>query len=296
MHAVKKLDPHQLAGKVIDGHSHVGVSLSMFLSGCYPYCQSAQTLLDLMDANDVDCAITFPYGESAYFDIRKYLDTKRRVPRRPPLTPAPFIPENRLLCEEIYEKVPGAAGRILPSLCIDPGRRVREQVKEIERLIEEYPVYGFKVSGIFVQSSHLHLLRRGAAFMRLAEDLNLPVQFHSTAYAGDKYSHSSINLKVARAYPKVRFCMAHCLGFDKPHLDEANNLPNVWVDSAALKIQVEANDIIAPASRRFPTDYADYRTVLHGTYAKERAALDALSLTDRTRVANKNTCSFLFGD
>ncbi len=333
MTTAKRVEAHHLAGKVIDAHSHVGLSFSMYLAGCYPYCQSAQALLDQMDACDVDYAVTFPYGESAYFDAGRYARDRRRVPWSPRLTPAPYIPDNRLLCEEIYEKTPGAAGRILPFLCIDPGRLVREQVREIVRLAQEYPIYGLKSSGIFVQSSHLHLIGRGAPFMRLAEEMNIPVQLHSTAYRGDKCSHNALNLKVARAFPRVRFCMAHCLGFDRPDLEAADALPNVWVDSAAMKIQIEPEDILAPKKRRFPSDYSDYRIVfrdlvrayprtmiwgtdapaytyiekrrytdgstvdfvLHGAYAKERAALDALTPAERLRVSNANTLRYLFG-
>lgn len=334
MAAAKRIEVGRLAGKVIDGHSHIGISPAMYLSGCYPYCQSAAALLAQMDAAGVDAAISFPYGEGAYFDAAAFVRTGRRVPCSPRVSPAPYIPDNRLLCEEIYEKTPGATGRILPFLSIDPGRRIREQVKEVARLAREYPIYGLKSVGVLLQSSHLDLITTAAPLMRLAQDLDIPVLLHSTAYRGDKFSHSALNLKVARAWPGVRFCMAHCLGFDKRHLDEADALPNVWVDSAAMKIQIEAKEIIAPLNRRFKSDYSDYRVVfrdlaraypdtmvwgtdapaytyiekrrypdgstvdfaLHGTYAKERAALDALRPAERRRVANGNTLRFLFGD
>lgn len=333
MTTARRIEAHHLAGKIIDGHTHVGLSLSMYLAGGYPYCQSAQALLAQMDASGVDCAVSFPFGESAYFDAGAFLKTGRRVPWSPRITPAPYVPDNRLLCEEIYEKTPGAAGRILPFLSIDPGRRVREQVREITRLAQEYPVYGLKSVGVVVQSSHLALLTTGAPLMRLAQELDIPVQLHSTAYAGDKFSHNALNLEVARAWPGVRFCLAHCLGFDKPHLDEADALPNVWVDSAAMEIQIKPEDILAPKARRFKSDYTDYRAVfrdlmrayprtmiwgtdapaytyiekrryadgstvnfaLRGAYAKERAALDALRPAERMRVANGNTLGYLFG-
>ena len=111
-------------------------------------------------------------------------------------------------------------------------------------------------------------------------------------------------------------------------------MPNVWVDSAAMKIQVEPDEILAPAPRRFESDYSDHRKVfadlvrayprtmlwgsdspaysyievrryadgsivnftLQGTYEQERAALDAVSETERLTVASRNTRRFLFGD
>jgi len=328
-----RLDSLSLAGKVIDGHTHVGINVAGYFAGNAPYCQSVEDLLYRLNANGVDCAVAFPLGPCSFFDTRRFLLDQRRIPASPRLSAAPYLLENRALCSEVYEKVPGALGRILPFACIDPGRFVRAQIQALEALMAEYPVYGLKAVGVSIQSSHRHLKGKGAAFMRLAEERGLPVLMHSTAYEGDHYSHTRINLEVARAFPNVRFCLAHCLGFDKTHLDEADALPNVWVDSAAMKIQIEPEEILAPPARRFPSDYTDYRRVfadlvqayprtliwgsdspaytyiekrrypdgttvnfaLRGTYEQERAALAALSPELARRAGNLNPRAFLFG-
>jgi predicted TIM-barrel fold metal-dependent hydrolase len=246
---------------------------------------------------------------------------------------APYVLENRLLCEEVYEKVPAAATRLLPFACIDPARRVQTQLRELERLSERYPIYGLKLSGVMIQSSHAHLLARGEGFVRFARERNIPILLHTTAYAGDRFCHNSINLRIARQFPSVRFCMAHCMGFDKTCLDEADAMENVFVDSAAMKIQIEVPpEVMAPPERRFGSDYSDFRRVfadlaaayrrtliwgsdspaysyfekrryadgttvdfcLRGSYAQEKSALDALRGL-RLAVANRNTCRFLFG-
>jgi len=314
-------------------HAHAGISFTTFLSGGYPYCQSVESLLYRMDANAVDYAVAFPLGACAYFDTPTFLSERLRVAGSPRLTPAPYVLENRILCEEVYEKTPSAPGRILPFVSVDPGRCVKTQLRALEALAEEYPIYGVKVVGVMVQSNHRHLAGKAADFTRFAEERNLPMLLHSTAYAGDAYCHSNVNLALARAFPGVRFCLAHCLGFDKPCLDEADALANVWVDSAAMKIQVEPDEILAPPERRFESDYAQFRQVfrdlasaypdlmvwgsdspaytyiekrrypdgsyvslnLQGTYELERAALDALPRAGRLRVANRNTRRFLFG-
>ena len=323
-----------LAGKIIDCHTHVGISTTGYLAGNYPYCQSAESLLYRMDANGVDCAVCFPLGPCGFFDTRRFLEQQRRIPASPRVTSAPYVAENRALCAEVHDMTPGAGGRILPFVSVDPGRYVRRQLAELEALAEEYTVYGVKVVGVSIQSSHAHFLGKAECLMRFAEERDLPVLLHSTSYEGDGYSHTRINLRVVRGFPNVRFCLAHCLGFDRVHLDEAAAMPNVWVDSAAMKIQVEPEGILAPPDRRFESDYAKYRKVftdlvraypetmlwgsdspaytyielrryadgstfnftLQGTYEQERAALDALPEQERLAVANRNTRRFLFGE
>lgn len=329
-----RLGPADLKNKTIDVHTHIGVSPAAYLSGAYPYCQSVESLLYRMDHNGVDAAIAFPLGEGVFFDARRYIAESRRVPAQPRLTPAPFVRENRLLCEEVYEKPLATPGRVLPFASVDPGRFIKHQMTALERLTDEYPIYGLKCSGIMVQSSHRHFLKKAECFVRFAEERNLPMLLHSTAHAGDKYSHNLINLDVAHAFPAVRFCLAHCLGFDKARLDEADAMPNVWVDSAAMKIQVEIPEIHPPAEQRFPSEYPNFRRVFrdlveaypttmiwgsdspyytfyekrryadgsvvdfvyHATYEQEREALDALDAKGRRQAANANTLRFLFGD
>jgi hypothetical protein len=328
-----RIESGDLTGKVLDGHTHVGINVAGYFAGNYPYCQSVEDLLYRLNANGVDVAVAFPLGPCSFFDTRRFLLDQRRVPASPRLSAAPYVMENRSLCSEVYEKVPGAVGRILPFACIDPGRFVRAQIQALEALLSEYPVYGFKAVGVSIQSSHRHLKGKGEAFLRLAAERNLPVLMHSTAYEGDRYSHTRINLAVARAFPNVRFCLAHCLGFDRVHLEEAAAMPNVWVDSAAMKIQIEPQEILAPLARRFPSDYSDYRRVfgdlvraypdtmiwgsdspaytyiekrryadgstvnfiLCGSYEQEKAALNVLSPTQARQVANANPRRFLFG-
>jgi predicted TIM-barrel fold metal-dependent hydrolase len=328
-----RTDSGSLAGKLIDVHTHVGLNVAGFFSGNYPYCQSVEDLLYRLNSNGVDCAVAFPLGACSFFDTQRYLIERRRVPSSPRIGAAPYAIENRMLCAEVYEKIPEAVGRILPFAGIDPGRFVGAQIRALEALLAEYPVYGLKAVGVSVQSSHRHLTGKGQAFLRLAAERNLPVLLHSTSYAGDSYSHNRINLAVARAFPQVRFCLAHCLGFDRVDLDAAAALPNVWVDSAAMKIQVEPEEILAPLARRFVSEYSDYRRVfsdlvrtypdtmvwgsdspaysymekrryadgsmvnfvLRGTYEQERAALAALTPAEAQQTANTNTRRFLFG-
>jgi predicted TIM-barrel fold metal-dependent hydrolase len=330
---VVTLSSKQLAGKIIDVHTHVGIGATSYVAGSYPYCQSVESLLCRLNMYGIDCAVTFPFGEALMNDVCQSLSQDKRIDSHSTPSGAPYAVENRLLCDEVYAKAPGAAGRILPFLNADPGRHIRKQLKEMQAISEEFPIYGIKIAGVAVHSSHKHLMDKAEGIVRFAEERNIPILLHSTAYKDDRFCFNGINLAVAKKFPKVRFCLAHCLGFDREHLKQADKLANVWVDSAAMKIQVEAEDIMAPPERRYKSDYTDHTKVfadlaksfpktmlwgsdspaysyitkrrypdgsivdfkLEGTYAMEAAVIDALPESKRYQIASKNTRHFLFG-
>ena len=78
-------------------------------------------------------------------------------------------------------------------------------------------------------------------------------------------------LDLVEAHPELRFCLAHCCGFDRTSLERAAALPNVWVDTAALKIQVqmvyEDSPLMPPPGERFDTNYADHIEVMRALMA-----------------------------
>jgi hypothetical protein len=67
-------------------------------------------------------------------------------------------------------------------------------------------------------------------------------------------------------HPSIRFCLAHCIGFDRDFLEQADRLPNAWVDTSALKIQVEAafrgERFMARPQARFDWDYGNHLSVM----------------------------------
>ena len=72
--------------------------------------------------------------------------------------------------------------------------------------------------------------------------------------------------EVIEKNPHLRFCLAHCIGFHQGYLDAADRLSNVWVDTAALKIQTqcarENNSITASEDSRLPGDYSDHTRIM----------------------------------
>ncbi len=324
-----------LAGKVIDCHSHIGVALKGYAGIEYPYAQTAEGLYYRQRAGGVDVNIAFPFTPDLYFDPQSVVRGKL-IPAAQPLSAVPYAVENELLLTEIFNFCPEIAHRFLPFISVDPVREVAGQIKSLLRLEEQFPIYGIKISPVLCQSPITGLLDAGKAFVEYAQERNLPFLFHVTSDAREIYSYAGDTFRVIDAYPNVRFCLAHCIGFHQEFLRRADEAPNVWVDTSALKIQVEyiVQSGITPPAHRLAGDYSNHiaimRTLLEqfpdtilwgsdapaysyicrrlqaeghyeefrlkATYEDEKAALDGLPAALRLKACNTNTLQFLFGE
>lgn len=265
MSAFLRYTADQLAGRVIDVHTHLGFSIKALAALEYPYAQSAEGLYYRQKANGVDVSVVFPFSPELFFDPVEFL-AGNAVPARQPLSPAPFETENRMILREIYEFCPEYRGRFMPFFGIDPGREVARQVAVLEELAKQYPVYGMKVMATASQMPINRLLEEGRPLLDFARSRNLPLLFHATADPDEPYSHAGLCFEVIDANPDLRFTLAHCIGFLKEWLDRAHAAPNVWVDTSAFVIQVQAthdnNPIMAKEADRFPADYSSPADVL----------------------------------
>lgn len=133
--------------------------------------------------------------------------------------------------------------RFLPFICLDPGEKVPEQLDFAAALMESYRIYGIKFNSAN-RGVPIRLLseKPGSAILEFAQKHDLPLIFHA-AVTG--YAASGDILEMAEAWPRIRFCLAHALIFCRELLDRAASMRNVWVNTAALKIQMElASDLI----------------------------------------------------
>lgn len=261
----RHLTREHLAHAVIDSHAHLGVSLKAYACLEYPYAQSLEDLYYRQRAGRVDAAIVFPFSPDLFFDPRGLTEGVCK-PADDPVSPAPYALENRLLMREIFSYFPELAHRFLPFVSVDPGRMVARQLAELEALAAEYPIYGMKIVPVFCQSPVTALLEEGRPLLEFARARNLPILLHTTADPREAYSTAALAFQVIEANPDLRFCLAHCIGFHRGWLERADALPNVFVDTAALKIQVqlalEDSEIMAAGADRFPADYTDHRRVM----------------------------------
>jgi predicted TIM-barrel fold metal-dependent hydrolase len=262
----KRIGPGDLLGKVTDIHAHVGLDIKAYAKGEFPYCQDLEGLYHRQALNRVDLSVVFTYSTDLYFDLPTLIRTGRMVPAAAPYAEAPYALENRMLFKEVYEYCPEHSHRFLPFVIIDPVRKVREQIRCLEGLMEQHPFYGIKVVPVGCQSRITGLLEEGEAFVDFARKWNIPFLFHVTVHPEEEYSQAADALRITEKNPGVRFCLAHCIGLDRRLLERADAAANVWVDTAALKIQVQAAHegypFMAKPADRYDWNYADHVSVM----------------------------------
>jgi len=255
----------ELDGKIVDAHAHLGVSVKAYALGEYPYAQTAEGLAYRMRAGGVDAAVVFPYTPELHFDLAQ-ATSGELVATQDPVSPAPYAAENRLLMREVFDYCPELSDLFLPFVSIDPARSVERQLGELERLAGEYPVYGIKINPVLCQSPVAALLDAGAPLLDFAERHNLPLLIHTNPFGTDAYSDTADVFRIIEARPGLRHCLAHCILFHRDYLARADAMSNVWVDTAAMKIQVEmmtqlfAGDVSHDDC--IDADYGDYLAVM----------------------------------
>ena len=258
----KRLTCGSLRGKTIDCHSHVGVALKMYAGMEYPYAETAEGIYYKQLSSGVDLNVIFPFSVDLYCD-QSALMKGEVIPVENPLSDTPYKVENRILMREVFEFRPAISNRFIPFVSVDPARKISGQIEELERLEEEYPIYGIKINPVGCQSKASALLEEGEVFLDYAASRDIPFIFHAVTVPNDIYSQASDILKIARMRPDLRFCLAHAMIFNKVALDEADAMDNVWVDTAALKIQMDMTNILVEdgvieRSSLVDADFADH--------------------------------------
>jgi len=262
----RHLERQDLVGKVLDVHAHAGINIKAFAETGFPYCSSAEDLFYRQTANGVDCSVVFPITPELYFDIPIYAQTGKLVPAAQPLSPASYVQENRMLLRDVFRFCPERSGHFLPFVSADPGRKIPEQLAALRELEQEFPIYGLKIVPVACQTKVTKLLEEGEVFLEFAQERNWPILFHVTADAQEGFSGAEDTFRVIEKHPQLRYCLAHSLCFHRGYLERAASLPNVWVDTSALKIMVQlifdSNvHIVAPADL-IDCDSTDHRKVM----------------------------------
>ena len=326
---------HPLENKVIDCHNHLGVCIKAYSRLEYPYAETLESLYHKQLSAGVDVSIVFPFSSNLFFNLKTLISRGLNVADRKPVSEVPYAVENTLVMREIYEFNPELKNRFIPFVSVDTERKIEGQVKFLESLEKKYHVCGIKINPTAAQSRISCLLTRGKPFLRYAEERNIPFLLHTSPVPEDYYSHVRDALRVIEKSPGIRFGLAHAIVFHREYLDIAAGLPNVWVDTAALKIQVDVFNIknLAGLYRPIDADFSDHRKVMKrlmelypdkiiwgsdspayayicrrrqgkntfmdfnykGTYKDEKDALDALDGTLKKKACNTNTLNWLFG-
>jgi predicted TIM-barrel fold metal-dependent hydrolase len=235
----RHLHCEDLVGKVVDVHSHIGIAIREAAQIDFPYCSSAEDLAYRQKANGVDFGVVFPISPALHYDLPTLIETGALAPAARPISAVPYERENRLLLTDVYQFCPEHSHRFLPFISVDPGRLIDEQIASLEQLEREFPIYGVKIHPLMAQSKALALLGVGAPLLDFFAARNWPVLFHASLDPTDPFSQVADILQIAERHPETHFCMAHGIGCHRPSFERDAALPNVYVDTAALKIQVE---------------------------------------------------------
>ena len=262
----KHIKRQDLIGKVLDVHAHAGISIKAFAETGFPYCSSIEDLFYRQNSNGVDCSVVFPIAPELFFDLTHYAETGKLIPAARPISPAPFVQENRILLNDVFRFCSERANHFLPFVSVDPGRKIQEQMASLRELELEFPIYGLKINPIACQTKVTKLLEEGKAFLEFAHERNWPILFHVTSDPDEEFSGAEDTFRVIEKRPNLRYCLAHCIGLHRGYLDRANALPNVWVDTSALKIQVqlayENSPVMAARPDRIECDCSDHLKVM----------------------------------
>ena len=187
------------------------------------------------------------------------------TPAERPLSDVPYGSRIGCSCKRCSVCCPEHRRRFLPFVSVDPGRKSTTQIAALEELEAEFPIYGIKIlSGLLPDRASRAARRWAALFWSSPGGAICRSCFTRRSIRGRLFARP-LAFEVIEAAPDLRFCLAHCIAFHRGYLDRAAAMGNVWVDTAAMKIQVavaaSGSPVMAAGSDRFDADYCDYRRV-----------------------------------
>ncbi len=242
------------ASKIIDCHTHVGISTKNHLTGAYPYAMSAEDLLVRMDLLGIASSIVLPFDSSYYLAEELVAGEAGGM-----ISSFPYEKENSGLLVEINEVFPEYRDRLLPFAMFDPSRETGRQAEHLRSLHMKYGLCGLKTVTTYNKSFVKDFQMEGNEVRDLAIEGKFPIVFHCSWLKTDIWANVFDVLEIAGKNPGMKICLAHSARFSKKALDMADSLPNCHVDTSAFKIHcdlaVADSAAIPPRKERFDSDY-----------------------------------------
>ncbi len=238
---------------IIDIHTHIGVSWKRVFHNLFPSSQAANDLVLKMEKSGIDFAVVFPFETTLYDDPRIY---ERNIHLG--LTEFPYKLENEILLLQV-EAV--GKGKLLPFLAIDPKRKVRAQIVQLEKLVSQHQVLGLKIHTQATFSKATDLI--GSPFIDFVRRHELPLLFHTHT---SEHANPVYVLELALRYPDINMCAAHFGGFIKEFYEKIDkeNPGNLFIDCSPLLVCSKLTPLAAK-KRGFeilPLDYNNPRNVI----------------------------------
>ena len=206
--------------EIIDVHTHAtGIDILNFFTPRIPSTQSLAELKGKMEACGVSSAIVCPFPGTIYYDPRKILSENIWEPSG--LEDFPYQQENLVLLEEIEAR--GWKKSFFPFLAFDPKEKVDQQISYLRN---SNGCFGIKIHTLATRSSPKDVDERLKSYLR---ERNLPVLFHT---GKQENALPERVLEFAEENPEIRAGMAHLGGLDARVLQEATEVPNLFVDTS----------------------------------------------------------------
>lgn len=315
-----------LDGKIIDGHTHLGIFIQSLFDDKYPSSGDPINLLEKMNAHKVDYSIVFPFPDQFTGKDDTLYDKVMML-----LGPVPYrLANERLLLEINQLKI----NRFLPFLMFSINYGISEQIEYLESKANENTIFGLKYYPDSDMVNVKNLLKEGKPFIEFLLRHNMPLVIHCSEAASTNnngYSNPLDMLCIAEEYPDLRMCIAHMGQFNEKLIDYIieNDMKNVYLDTSPFLHLCYVRSING-IKNCLNFDYTDPITVMKGMYvllpdniiwgsdcpfnytcnlnndnhnkkfeyflySEYYALLDKLPKEMRLKIASENTIRYLFG-
>jgi predicted TIM-barrel fold metal-dependent hydrolase len=190
-----------------------------------------------------------------------------------PSVPRPYLEDTSAIHNEIFELCNQRRGRFFGMASINPHFKPGDYDKELTRCIKELGFVGVKITPVG-HAAHPALQSCMHAYESCA-GLNIPVMIHMDG--NGCFSHPFNILEPAKAFPHVKFVMAHAGGnaYFAAALYAAQQCSNVYLETSWLDIYSLKNALEALGPERImfssdmpmniPVELAKYRALTKDT-------------------------------
>lgn len=206
----------------------------------------------------VDRWIVFPFLTQLAPDVTAFRDNEIKD-EKSRLRDVSYAFENRRLLEGINEQFPAEGKRMRPFLMVDSMRTVAAQATGLRKLRANFRFCDIRPHATIVQVDIKLLKDRGNAYRELAAGRDLPFLIRSSVAERDVSAQASEILDIARANPRLRFCLAHSCCYDKECRVRVYARPNTWFVCSPCCIHgegaVEDLPYMAPRAEHFDSDF-----------------------------------------
>lgn len=252
-----------LSGKLIDGHTHIGIFVKSLFDDKYPASGDSINLLEKMDMHSIDYSIVFPFPDHFIGNDDTPYDKVMKLIGKTPYK----LANERLLLEINCLDI----NRFLPFLMFSINYGIDEQITYLKQLAEEKQIYGLKYYPDSDMVNVKNLLVSGKRFIELLLQYNLPLVIHCSEGASvnsNGYSNPLDILQLAKEYPTLRLCIAHMGQFNETLIDSilVNKYKDVYLDTSPFLHLCNVRRINGKKNC-LDLDYSEPLLVMKGMYS-----------------------------